>query len=179
MIPIEINDSGEIYATLQGQPVRIFAKAEPGRYAFMIRAVSCDVYLAAALQVGLLVHQNPAQDAILDSEGNELFPAVEASGPLVPRSGTVITELGEMTLTPAVLDENGNVVTPAVTDGRHHVNFWLDQEAWERQQWLEFALGWALNGQPGNPNHEETSLALSGIELIDPLTVTSPSNIML
>lgn len=180
MTEIIIDEDRHVFIQLaEGDPIRVYAAWDGGRGIFMIRAADRATYLGAALQVGLLEYSQPAIPEVLDAEGNVIQEAVPASGDLVPEAGTTITELGPMVLTPAVLDEDGNVVTPAVLDNRWHVNFWLDAEAWHRMRWIEFALAWTLNGQPGQANAEEASVAFAGIELIDPLTVRSPSNVLL
>ena len=43
-------------------------------------------------------------------------------GALVPHSDVLIDEIGPVTKTPAILDAEGNVVTPAVIVDGHHVN---------------------------------------------------------
>lgn len=54
----------------------------------------------------------------------EHWPALctERDGVLVPLPGIAIDEIGEIVKTPAVVDEEGNVVTPAVIVPGHHVN---------------------------------------------------------
>jgi hypothetical protein len=87
--------------------------------------------------------------------------------------------MGPHTLVPATYDEEGNEITPAVVDSRYHVNFWMAPWLVERNGWEQWALTWTQNGQPGTPNHAEESVVYEGIELINPLTVTSPSNVLL
>lgn len=158
---------------------RVYVAIEGGRLWAMIRATDEDTFTTQALAVGLKVYTNPAQPAVIDEDGTVITPAVPASGPLIPAPGVTITEMGPYVLTPAVLDADGNVVTPAVMDNRYHVNFWLAPAVVERNNWYQWALAWTTNGQPGTPNHTEESVVYEGIELIDPLTVSSPSNVML
>jgi hypothetical protein len=49
----------------------------------------------------------------------------------------------------------------------------------ERGLWEQWALTWTQNGQPAQANHNEEAVEYQGIELIDPATVTTPSNILL
>lgn len=158
---------------------RLYVSIEGGRLWAMVRATDEATFNTQALAVGLKVYTNPAQPEVLDEEGNVITPAVEASGPLISAPGVTITEIGPHTLVPATYDEEGNEVTPAVVDSRYHVNFWMAPWLVERNTWEQWALTWTQNGQPGTPNHAEESVVYEGIELIDPLTVTSPSNVLL
>jgi len=160
--------------------VRVYAAIDRGNLWCMVRAPDKATFDAQALAVGLKVYTNPAQPAVLDPETQDVIThAVEASGPLIPAHGVTIAEIGDLVLTPAVLDAGGNVTTPAVTDGRFHINFWLNSELVARGLWKQWAVAWTLNGQPINQNHKEQGMAFQGIELIDPTTVTSPSNTLL
>lgn len=158
---------------------RVYVTLEGGRLWAMVRATDKATFDAKALEVGLKVYTNPAQDEVLDEEGNVLFPAVEASGPLIPAPGVTITEMGPYVLTPGTYDEEGNEVTAPVLDNRFHANFWLTPSLVERGLWKQWALAWTLDGQAGTPNNQEESVVYEGIELIDPQTVTSPANRML
>jgi len=158
---------------------RLYVSIEGGRLQAMVRATDKETFDQKALEVGLKVYTNPAQPEVLDDEGNVVTPAVPASGPLIPAPGVTITEMGPHTLVPAIYDEDGNEVAPAVVDSRYHVNFWMAPWLVERNGWEQWALTWTQNGQPGTPNHAEESVVYEGIELIDPLTVTSPSNVLL
>jgi len=51
-----------------------------------------------------------------------MLATLDADGNLIPHQGVIIDEIGPITKTPAVLDEDGNVVTPAVVIAGHHVN---------------------------------------------------------
>jgi hypothetical protein len=55
-------------------------------------------------------------------DGTPLATFTEADGNLVPHSGVIIDEIGPITKTPAVYDEDGEIVTPAVVIEGHHVN---------------------------------------------------------
>lgn len=158
---------------------RVYVAIEGGRLWAMIRATDEDTFNTQALAVGLKVYTNPAQGEVLDDEGNVVTPAVSASGPLIPAPGVTITEMGPYALVPAVLDADGNEMTPPVMDSRYHVNAWLSPAVVERNNWYQWALAWTTNGQPGAPNRTEESVVYEGIELIDPLTVSSPSNTLL
>ena len=43
-------------------------------------------------------------------------------GALIPHEGVIIDEIGPITKVPAVYDEDGDIVTPAVIIAGHHVN---------------------------------------------------------
>src|SRR6056297_3364057 len=158
---------------------RVYVALEGGRLWAMVRATDKATFDQKALEVGLKVYRNPAQPEVLDEDGNEVTPAVEASGPLIPASGVTITEMGPHVLVVGTYDEDGNEVTAPVLDNRYHVNFWIGPNLVERGLWKQWALAWTQAGQPGTPNNQEESVVYEGIELIDPLTVTSPANRML
>jgi len=160
--------------------VRVYAAIDRGNLWCMVRAPDKATFDAQALAVGLKVYMNSARPAVIDHETQEVtIPAVEASGPLIPAHGVTITEIGDLVLVPAVLDDENNIITLAVTDERYHVNFWLNADLVKLGGWKQWAVAWTLNGQPVDQNNQEQGMAFQGIELIDPTTVTSPSNRML
>jgi len=164
----------------EGVFVRVYAQLSGGVLSCMVRATNKTIFDQQCLSAGLKVYTNPAQPAVVDPETQEVItPAVEASGPLIPAKGVTITEMGPLTLIPAILDEEGNVITPATMDNRYHANFWLSSEVVQRRAWEQWAVLWTAYGQPVDPNNSEEAVVYGGIELIDPTTVTSPSNVLL
>ena len=158
-----------------GTEVPVYAKLSGGILHCMIRCTDEATFEQVGLQVGLLQYENPAQDAVVDPEtGDEITPAVPPSGDLIPAGTATVTRIGPHVITPAVLDEDGNEVTPAVLDNRYHVNFWVREDT----GWEEWIVQW-MAGTPGSPNADEDSIAIMGVELIDPLSVTTPHNVLL
>ena len=51
-----------------------------------------------------------------------MLATLSEDGALIPHAGVIIDEIGPVVKTPAVLDEDGNVITPAVVVEGHHVN---------------------------------------------------------
>lgn len=51
-----------------------------------------------------------------------MLATLDENGNLIPHQGVIIDEIGPITKTPAVLDEDGDVITPAVVIAGHHVN---------------------------------------------------------
>ena len=147
----------------------VFAKMMGGTLHCMIRATDEATFNSVGLSVNLLEEIN-----ILDDEGN---PTGETK--IVTTSGNTVTRLGPHVLVPGTYDEEGNELTPPVLDNRYHVNFWLGPETVARGNWVQWILDWMTNGATGSPNRSEESLAHMGIELLDPLTITSPSNVLL
>jgi len=159
---------------------RVFVALDRGNLWCMVRATDLATFDALALQVGLLVYTTPAQDAVLDPETQEVItPAVAASGPLKPAPNITITRIGALTTTPGVYDAEGVEVTPPVVDARYHANFWLASSLVAAGGWEQWALAWSASGQPTTPNKAEEGIAYQGIELIDPMTVASASNVLL
>ena len=174
------DETGRLYVVAEdGTETAVFAKLSGGVLHCMVRATDEATFNAVGLSVGLLSYENPAQPEVLDEDGNVVTAAVEASGAIVPSAGNTVTRIGSHVITPAVLGDEGVEVTPAVTDDRYHVNFWLGADVVARGAWEPWIIQWMASDIEGTPNKDESSLAMNGIELIDPLTVTSPSNVLL
>jgi len=146
------------YLMVDGQ--RAYAAMRGGVLHCMVRATDQATFLQQAQLVGLATRSDPGQ-------------------PLRPVRGVTITEIGPYVITPGTYDQDGNELTPPVLDNRWHVNFWLDNILVKLGNWEAFALTWTANGQPVDPMKEEEAIHHAGIELIDPNTVKSPSNMLL
>lgn len=165
--------------TLQIGDDRIYASLNGGTYWFMLRATDRETFVSKALDVGLMVYTNPAQDAVLDEEGNVIKEAVPASGDIVPNRNITITEIGRYVLTPAQYDDEGNETVAATFDDRWHVNVWVPSMVADQIGVIEWAVEWSRNGVTSDPVKTEESITYQGIEMIDPLTVGSPHNVIL
>ena len=168
------DENGRLHVVVDEVDIPVYARLPSGILHCMVRAVDEATFDAVGLQVGLLRYENPAQPETLDEDGNVVTEAVEASGAIVPSAGNTVTRMGPHTITPAVLDDDGAEVTPAVMDNRYHVNFWVR----EYTNWEEWIVQW-MAGTPGSPNADENSIAIMGVELIDPMTVVTPHNVLL
>jgi len=165
---------------LEVDGTRVYATMDRGNLWCMVRAYDKETFDGLAVDAGLKVFTNPAQPEVIDPETGEVItPAVEASGPLIPAPGVTIAEMGDLVLTPAVIDAEGVEITPAVKDGRFHANFWLNADLVAKGNWKQWALAWTENGQAVEQNSQEEGVAFQGIELIDPATVSSPRNRLL
>lgn len=152
---ISYDESGNLL--LNGN--RIYATLNGGVLGLMVRAANKPTFDAVAESVGLTYR---------DDENR-----------LRPIAGATIAELGAYVITPAVLDEQGNEVTPATVDDRYHANFWLDNSLVELGNWHDWIIAWMANGTEATANKSEDALLLNGIELIDPATIASPANVIL
>ena len=150
----EIHDDGSVWV----DGVRCNVAIKDGVLLAMIRAENKATFDGAALAVGL---------RYISDDGETI----------TPRSVT-ITELGPYVISPATYDAEGNELTPAVLDNRYHVNAWVDLSRADNQLWQQWGPIWTLNGQPAAANADEVAYAYSGVELIDPATVRSPSNVL-
>ena len=173
------DENGRLHVVIDEVDTPVYARLLGGVLYCMVRAVDEATFNAVGLEVGLLSYENPAQPEVLDEEGNVVTEAVEASGAIVPSAGNTVTRLGPHIVTPGTYDDEGNVITPPVIDNRYHVNFWLGASVAARNTWEPWILEWMASDLEGTPNKDESSLAMNGIELIDPLTVVSPSNVLL
>jgi len=159
---------------------RVYATMDRGNLWCMVRAYDKATFDGIAVAAGLKVFTNYAQAEVLDPETGEVVtPDVGASGPLIPAPGVTITEMGNLVLTPAVINAEGVEITPDVIDGRFHANFWLNADLVAKGNWKQWALTWTANGHAVDPNSQEQGVAFQGIELIDPATVANPRNRML
>jgi hypothetical protein len=161
-------DDTPVYATLSG-----------GRLSTMVRATDEATFDTVGLQVGLLRYENPAQDAVVDEDGNVITEAVPASGAIIPTQGNTVVRLGPHVITPATYDDEGNELTPAVMDDRYHANFTLGPEATAREEWVAWIEQWMANGTLAQQNKSEVALLYQGVEVIDPASISSPSNVLL
>lgn len=136
-----------------GEPVEVFVRESNGYIDAICRADTKEAFEAAALEQNLLA---------------------EDGGVLRPVEGANIDRIGPVVLTPAVLDEAGEVVTPAVIDERYHVNLRLRPDL----TWRELAIEWALNGEPDDQiNKAEEARVLASVALIDPDTISTPERV--
>ena len=165
---------------LEGTEHDVFVAMQGGRLHVMVRCPDEATFDAVALSVRLLEHTNPAQPAVIDPETKEVIrEAVEASGPLKPVKHVTIARLGKLVLTPGTYDGEGNELTPPVVDHRFHANIWLGPPLVARGLWKKWSIEWTQNGQDvADTNANEQAKVLNSVELIDPPTVHSPSNVM-
>jgi len=111
---------------------------------------------------------------IADDEGN-----VTAS------PGVDIDYIGAVVLTPAVIDAEGNEVTPAITDDRLHINLRISGAALAKvgetgyPKWKTMALNWVREGDAAAPNNQEVGKIFYGVTQIDPETVNIPARVWL
>ncbi len=154
----------ELILDKQGNEVEVFVAFNGGFLDLQVRADTKADFEAAAEAENLLVR---------DDEDN-----------LVPAPGVNIDVLGPVVITAAVLDDEGNVVTPAVLDNRHHVNLRITAPALTNtdadgyENWKLTAIKWTENGEPDTEiNAEESALKLANVALIDPATIKSPARV--
>lgn len=151
-----------------GNLVPVFVRETGGMIEAVVRAATREAWVAAALQAGLLIQDDP-----------------DDPGTIRPGRGVNISEIGPMELEPAVLDSEGNVTTAAAMDERWHVNVRLSGYALEdvdeetgRLRWHLMALAWTYDGVPDPVrNANEEARVLMDVALIDPDTIASPSRV--
>ena len=171
------NETGRLIIVQDDTETPVFAQVKGGTLHCMVRATDKDTFDAMAISVGLLVRENPGIPEMVDADGNVIRPAEPASGDYVPAPGATITKIGPHVITPAVVDDEGNVTTPAVMDERYHANFWLP--ATQGGAWEALCVQWMSNGSDGQSNAAEAGKVYQGIELIDPLSISTPANVLL
>ena len=148
-----------------GDDVEVLLSYGGGIVDTLLRADSMADWVAGAYYYGLL---------IADDEGD-----------VKPAPGVDIDYVGSVVLTPAVLDAEGNVTTPAVTDDRLHINLRISGAALAKvdadgyPKWKSMALAWKSYGTAATPNNAEVGLSFSGVTQIDPATVIQPKRVWL
>ena len=154
-----------------GNDVPVFLGVSGGMVDAVIRAANREAFRQAALSVRILVQQDDPEDDTT----------------IRPGQGVTVDEIGPVTLTPAVIDEDGNVTTPAVMDDRWHVNVRLTGYALDDigpdtgvLRWHLWGLAWSKDGAPDPQlNAAEEARVLYDVALIDPDTIASPSRVFL
>ena len=135
-------------------------------------------FIEGSLRAQSVAHWETAAEArrllVRNEETDTLHPAehVNIVGPYYP------------VITPAVLDAEGNITTPAVTDSRPHYDIRISPWAMQAPSsdgsmlwWEETALLWMANGTPiteAEKNKAEDGIDLNGITLLDRTTFRSP-----
>lgn len=119
-------------------------------------------------------------DAICRAETQAAWEAAAEANHLtvdgVPIDGANINVIGPVVVTPAILDAQGNTLVPPVLDERYHVNLRLRDDL----NWQAVALAWMAYGVPDpDQNAAEVAQELSQVSLIDPDTISSPSQVWL
>lgn len=170
------DESGRLHVVdAEDNATPVFAKVSGGVLHCMVRCTDEATFDAVGLSVGLLTHENEGSAEVLDEEGNVVQEAVAPSGAIVPSKGNTVTRIGPHVITPALLDEDGTELAPALVDKRYHVNFWVPANS----NWEELIVDWANKGTTADANHSEKAVAHQGVELIDPLSVNTPHNVLL
>lgn len=140
-------------------PIPVCVAIRGGYLHAMVRATDKTTFEQQAVAVGLVTPDDNM--SIRRPDGSLRTPA-----------GVDVCEIGELVL---AHDEDGN---PTATDTRYHANFVLSAERTEAGAWEEWAVAWTAYGEPAAANKAEVALAYQGIELIDPDTVASLSNVI-
>ena len=149
-----------------------------GSILMSIRTLNEAVFDAMALDMGLKVYTNPAIAEVLDEDGEIVQAAVEASGPIKDGRDITVVKMGQYELTPAVLNDDGTVQTAATYDTRFHGNVLLGPSVVARGLWKQQAILWSSYGADvTEKNAVEEGKKLYDIELLDPESISSPSNV--
>ena len=135
--------------------VRVYAQYQAGYLLFMGRADNEATANAIAKAVGLFVEVATEQGVTKLVTHKNISWVTEKDG--IPKP----------ILVPAVLNEEGEVVTPAQYDPRFHFNFRLNPVAIAGGEWEAWAKDWSLDGEDAEPNKNEIAKKRVGIELID------------
>ena len=167
-----------------GLPVEVFVKKFGGRIFLLIRSNTEEELVAAALSQEIMYMET---ETLTDANG---VSTEVQTGNILLADGIELDYLnpdGPYIITPAVLNEDGEVVTPAVTDDRFHVNMKISgpavnsiDETTGLLKWVKTAITWSQYGTDDtiSNNHENAKL-IGNVGLIDPLSISSPSRVWL
>ena len=163
----------------EDSPVLVNVALSGGMVDAYIRCADEATFEAAALVAGL---KYEVMQTVVDEEGNE---TTEPTGEIRTARGVEIYPIGSVVITPAVLDADDNVTTPAVMDTRHHVNFRMGEPAVSRTDadgllWHKWAIYWTMQGADDTQvNNAEEGRVMLGVSLIDPDTISSKAQAVL
>ena len=134
--------------------------------------------------VDTLLRADTEADWIAGAYYYDLLSADE-DGNVTAAPGVDIDYIGAVVLTPAVLDDEGNEVTPAVVDNRLHINLRISGAALAKvdengyPKWQTMALNWVREGDVAVPNNQEVGKSFYGVTQIDPDTIRIPKRVWL
>ena len=162
-------------------PILVNVALSGGMVDAYVRATDRATFDAAALVAGLTYE---VMQTVVDEETGE--ETQQPTGEIRTARGVEIHHIGPVVITPAVMDEEGNVTTPAVMDTRHHVNFRMGEPAVSRTDeegtllWQKWAAQWTAAGADDTQrNNAEEGKVLLGVSLIDPDTISSKARTVL
>lgn len=158
----------------EDSPILVFVNHSGGVLDASLRCKDRAAFDAAAKHAGLLYE---VTETAVDEEG---VSTTVGTGEFALSKGVDIDHIGPVVLTPATHDSEGVVVTPAVLDNRHHVNFRLTESAltgvdqYGVLNWHKWSMAWTVGGTlDTEPNKSEVAVSLYEVSLIDPATITS------
>jgi len=116
---------------------------------------------------------------IWENVGKSLGVLVDGDEGVVPAQGANISDIGKIVITPAVLDENGDVITPAVMTTQVHYNVRVTgNEVLETSLQKDYDDAVTANSKaPSNKN--EAAYRHKGAQFIDVETISIPTNVWL
>jgi hypothetical protein len=161
-------------------PLWVNLRVSDGIVGAIVRTPDLDTFYAAAKAAGLMVE---ITEPVTDEETGDITQV--GTGKWRNAEGVTFDHLGPVTITAAVLDDEGAEVTPAVMDHRHHVNIRLTPPAIRQRdpdgalRWHKWAAAWSDGSPDLDNNAAESALILMGVSLIDPDTINSPSRVWL
>lgn len=162
-------------------PVMVNVALSGGMVDAYVRCADRATFDAAALVAGLTYE---VMETVTDPETGE--ETQQPTGEIRTARGVEIHHIGPVEITPAVMDEEGNVTTPAVMDTRHHVNFRMGEPAVSRTDeegtllWQKWAAQWTAAGADDTQiNNAEEGKVMLGVSLIDPDTISSKARTVL
>ena len=150
--------------------IPLLASWQNGRILMMGRATSREVMHSTLVQAELMF-LDLATGQI--TYGRDVDAVEEQPYAYDPRSAP----MPRIVKTPGTYDAEGNELTAPVFDSRYHTNILLRPGIVARGTWKEPLLNYYYHGAlVGEKNAEEVAYKIGGVELIDPATIRSPSN---
>jgi hypothetical protein len=174
MIYLNPNDYSVVEADFPNA-IPLLASWRGGRILMMGRATSREVMHFTLVQAELMFPQVSMDwEGTRYTYGRDVDATEEQPYAYDPRSA----DMPRIKLTPGTYDAEGNELTAPTFDARYHANILLGPRIVARGTWKEPLLNYYRFGAlVGQKNAEEVAYAVGGVELIDPDTIRSPSNI--
>ena len=165
----------------EAEPINVLVRFAGGILDAVVRATDAETFEAAARWAEL---KYEVTETTTDPETGE--QTVLGTGEWLTAAGVNISPLGSVMLTAGVYDAEGVEITPPTFDTRYHVNIRLIDPALSRTdeygvlKWEKWSMAWTLGGDDDlETNAAEVGKVMQGVSLIDPDTISSPSQVWL
>ena len=156
------------------EAIPLLASWQGGRILMMGRATSREVMHSTLVQAELMFPEVTLEHGTRYFYGRDVDAVEEQPYSYDPR----VAPMPRIMLTPGTYDEDGNELTAPTFDSRYHANILLGPGIVARGTWKTPLLNYHFHGTlVGQKNADEVAYEMDGVELIDPDSISTPSNV--